>query len=37
MGEIETEELYRYDRETGRLEKTGELKNREKLGDTGNC
>lgn len=26
MGEIETEELYRYDRETGRLEKTGELK-----------
>ena len=36
MGEIETEELYRYDRETGRLEKTGELKNREKLGDTGN-
>ena len=37
MGEIETEELYRYDRETGRLEKTGELKNREKLGDTRNC
>ena len=37
MGEIETEELYRYDRETGRLEKTGELKNREKLRDAGNC
>ena len=37
MGEIETEELYRYDRETGRLENTGELKNSEKIGDTGNC
>lgn len=37
MGEIETEELYRYDREAGRLEKTGELKNKEKLGDAGNC
>lgn len=36
MGEIEIEELYRYDREKGRLEKTGELKNREKLGDAGN-
>lgn len=36
MGEIEMEELYRYDREKGRLEKTGELKNREKLGDAGN-
>ena len=37
MGEIETEELYRYDREAGRLEKTGELNNKEKLGDAGNC
>lgn len=36
-GEIETKELYRYDRETGKLRKIRELENREKLGDAGDC
>lgn len=36
-GEIEIKELYRYDRETGKLRKIRELENREKLGDAGDC
>ena len=36
-GEVELETLYEYDREKGRLEETGSLKNREKLGAAGYC
>lgn len=36
-GEVELETLYEYDREKGRLEETGSLKNREKLRAAGYC
>ena len=36
-GEVEMESLYEYDRNTGRLEAKGLLKNREKLGAAGYC
>lgn len=36
-GEVEIRSLFAYDREEGRLKKTGELKNREKLRAAGYC
>lgn len=36
-GEVELETLYEYNREKGRLEEKGRLKNREKLGAAGYC